>query len=47
MALLGWAFLTADTEQGTRLISIGLFVVLLTTVAGYVMTGLQWARLAQ
>ncbi len=45
MALLGWAFLTADTEQGTRLISIGLFVVLLTTVAGYVLTGLQWARL--
>ena len=46
MLLLGWAFLTADAERHGGIVASGLFVLLLTTVIGYVVTGVQWAGLA-
>ncbi len=46
MLLIGWAFLTADAERHGGVVSSGLFVLLLTIVIGYVMTGVQWAGLA-
>ena len=46
MLLIGWAFLTADAEDVTPVISMGTLVLLFTVVIGYIVTGLQWAQLA-
>lgn len=46
MLLIGWAYLTADGEVSGGVISVGLFVLLLTAIVGYIVTGIQWAVLA-
>lgn len=46
MLLIGWAFLTADGEVSGGVISVGLFALLLTTIVGYIVTGIRWAVLA-
>ncbi|MEL6272349.1 MAG: hypothetical protein AAFR22_21275, partial [Chloroflexota bacterium] len=41
-----WAFITADQERTGNGVSAGLFVLLLTVVIGYLVTGVQWSRVA-
>lgn len=44
--LLGWAFLTDSYSGQTRQANIGLLVVLIAVVVGYIYTGTQWPAAA-
>ncbi len=46
MLLIGWAFLTSDTDRARNTISLGLLVLLLVVVVGYIVSGLRWAELS-
>ncbi|MEM6526954.1 MAG: ATP-binding protein, partial [Chloroflexota bacterium] len=46
MLLIGWAFITADQERTGNGISAGVFVLMITVVIGYLVTGVQWSQVA-
>lgn len=43
MLLLGWAFISEEQPAGQRLSNIILLLLLAATIAGYILTGTQWA----
>ncbi len=45
--LLGWAFLTDSYKGETRYANIGLLVVLIAVIVGYIYTGTQWPAAAE
>jgi signal transduction histidine kinase len=44
--LLGWAFLTADHTQRSRLSNVLVLLLLAACIAGYIITGTQWANMS-
>ncbi|MFN8527115.1 MAG: ATP-binding protein [Anaerolineae bacterium] len=43
LMLLGWAFLTADSDHGGRSVTMAVLVLMVLVILGYVYTGLDWA----
>lgn len=47
LLLTGWAFLTADHERYGRASNILILLLLIVTIAGYTLSGVNWAILAE
>ncbi len=46
LLLTGWAFLTADHDRYNRASSILVLLLLIVTIAGYTLSGINWATLS-
>lgn len=44
--LIAWAFMTADAPKNRRFAGVVLLIMLMTTIGGYIVTGMEWPGLA-